>query len=118
MRLQIEALATLGRLGVPGLFSRACMEGDCCVSFWDDLQAEMPRGVGHVAVYSRTDGIVSWRACQAPGADLVEVASSHCGMAVHGDVYRVVADSLAAFRRRDARRRPVGRAVTPLRSVA
>ncbi len=118
VRLQIEALATLGQLGVPGLFSRACMEGNCCLSFWDDLQADMPRGVGHVAVYSRTDGIVSWRACQAPGAELVEVESSHCGMAVHGDVYRVVADSLAAFRRRDARRRPVGRAVTPLRSVA
>lgn len=118
VRLQIEALAALGRLGMPGLFSRACLEGDCCVSFWDDLQAEMPRGVGHVAVFSRTDGIVSWRACQARGADLVEVESSHCGMAVHADVYRVVADSLAAFRRRDARRRPVSRAVTPLRSVA
>jgi len=118
VRLQIEALAVLGRLGMPGLFSRACLEGDCCISFWEDLQAEMPRGVGHVAVYSRTDGVVRWQGCLAPGAEHVEVQSSHCGMAVHADVYRVVADSLAAFRRRDARRRPVARAVTPLRSVA
>ena len=118
VRAQIEALATLGRMGVPGLFSRACLEGECCVSFWEDLQADLPRGVSHVAVYSRTDGVVSWQACLAPGADVVEVESSHCGMAVHADVYRVVADSLAAFRRRDSRRRPVGRAVTPLRSVA
>lgn len=115
VRLQIEALAALGRLGMPGLFSRACLEGDCCISFWEDLQAEMPRGVGHVAVYSRTDGIVNWRACLAAGAEHVEVRSSHCGMAVNADAYRVVADSLAAFRRRDARRRA---SVTPLREVA
>ncbi|MDQ3645165.1 MAG: alpha/beta hydrolase [Actinomycetota bacterium] len=118
VRAQVETLAALGRLGMPGLFSRACIRGDCCASFWKDLQADMPRGVGHVAVYSRSDGIVSWRACLAPGAELVEVDSSHCGMAVHADVYRVVADSLAAFRRRDARRRPVNGAVTPLRRAA
>lgn len=121
VRLQIEALAALGRIGMPGLFSRACLEGDCCASFWDDLRAPTPRGVGHVSVYSRTDGVVQWRACLAEGAEHVEVASSHCGMAIHADVYRVVARSLADFRRRDARRRPLGsaRAARPrLRSVA
>lgn len=121
VRLQIEALATLGKLGLPGLFSRACLEGECCASFWADLEAPTPRGVGHVSVYSRTDGIVNWRACLAEGAEHVEVSSSHCGMAIHADVYRVVADSLTDFRRRDARRRPLSQAASPrprLRSVA
>ena len=75
--------------------------------------------MGHVSVYSRSDGVVRWQCL--PGierSELVEVESSHCGMAWHPDAYRVVADSLAEFRRRDARRRRVSRAVTPLRSVA
>jgi len=119
VRTQIEALATLGRMGLPGLFSRACLEGDCCASFWADLQADMPRGVSHVSIYSRTDGVVRWQACLAPGAEHVEIESSHCGMAVHADAYRVVADSLADFRHRDARRRPVRRPdAAQLRSVA
>lgn len=119
VRVQIEALAALGRMGLPGLFSRACLEGDCCTSFWSDLQADMPRGMSHVSIYSRTDGVVRWQACLAPGAEHVEIESSHCGMAVHADAYRMVADSLAAFRRRDARRRPVGRpAAARLRRVA
>lgn len=119
VRLQIEGLATLGKLGLPGLFSRACFEGECCASFWHDLEAPTPPGVGHVSVYSRTDGIVNWRACLAEGADHVEIAGSHCGMAVHADVYRVVADSLADFRSRDARRPPLNQAARPrLRSVA
>ena len=108
VRAQLELVAALGRMRVPGLFSRSCLEGECCASFWQDMAAPTPRGVGHVSVYSRTDGVVRWQACRAPGAELVEIESSHCGMAVHPDAYRAVADSLVAFRRRDARRRPVG----------
>ena len=107
VRAQIEAVATLGGLGLPGLFSRGCLEGDCCTTFWDEFYAHIPRGVGHVSVYSRSDGVVRWQACLDERSELVEVESSHCGMAWHPDVYRVVADSLAEFRRRDARRRRV-----------
>lgn len=105
VRAQVEAIATLGRLGVPGLFSRACLEGHCCEAFWDAFAAPPRRGVGLVSVYSRTDGIVRWQACLDPAAEQVEVDSSHCGMAVHPDVFRVVARTLEDFRRRDARRR-------------
>ena len=41
-------------------------------------------------MYSRSDGIVDWRACLDPHAELVEVDSSHCGMSVHPQVYRVL----------------------------
>ena len=120
VRAQIEALATLGSLGMPGLFSRDCLDGLCCTTFWDEFYADVPRGVGHVSLYSRTDGVVRWQACLDERSEMVEVESSHCGMAWQPDVYRVVARSLADFRRRDARRRPLhpaGRAPR-LRAVA
>ena len=107
VRAQVEVIATLGRLGVPGLFSRACLDGRCCAKFWDAFGAPPRRGVGLVSVYSRTDGIVQWKACLDPAAEQVEVESSHCGMAVHPDVFRVVAAALEDFRGRDARRRPL-----------
>ncbi len=120
VRAQIEAIATLGRLGVPGLFSRACLDGDCCAGFWEAFAAPPRRGIGLVSVYSRTDGIVRWEACLDPGAEAVEVESTHCGMAVHPDVFRVVASSLEDFRCRDRRRRPLRPAegVTALRPAA
>ena len=120
VRAQIETVAALGRLGVPGLFSRGCLEGDCCRSFWRAVQAPPRRGVGYVSVYSRTDGVVRWQSCLDPDAQQIEVSSTHCGMAVHPDVFRAVADSLQSFRRRDTRRKPLGAGstVTPIRRAA
>lgn len=120
VRANIEAVAAVGRLGVPGFFSRVCLDGECCSSFWEQFEATVPRGVGYVSIYSKTDGIVSWKACLDPAAEHVEVRCSHIGMAVHPDVYRAVADSLAAFRKRDARRKPLagGATVTPIRRAA
>jgi pimeloyl-ACP methyl ester carboxylesterase len=113
------AVGALGTLRIPGLFSHRCLVGDCCKTFWEQADAPLPRGVGYVAVYSRSDGIVDWNSCLDPAAEHVEVTSSHCGMAVHPDVYRVVADSLKGFRKRDARRKPVsaGATVTQLRAA-
>jgi triacylglycerol lipase len=116
VRANIEAVAALGRVHIPGMLTRTCLEGECCSSFWEDFEAPVPRGVGHVSVYSRSDGVVRWEACLAEGAEHVEVHSSHVGMSVHPDVYRVVADSLADFRARDARRRPKRR-VAALRAA-
>jgi pimeloyl-ACP methyl ester carboxylesterase len=122
-RFTLAAVLTVGALGtlrVPGFFSHKCLVGDCCETFWEQHEQPLPRGVGYVSVYSRTDGIVDWRSCLDPSADHVEVESSHCGMAVHPDVYRVIADSLRTFRRRDSRRKPVevGATVTPIRHAA
>jgi hypothetical protein len=65
-----------------------------------------------VSVYSRTDGVVDWRACLDPGAEHVEVRASHCGMAVNASTYEVLARALADFResaRARERRRAQGR---------
>ena len=57
-----------------------------------------PDDVGYKALYSKRDGIVSWRACLDPAADeLIEVDSSHCGMAVNSRVYGIVGRSLAEY---------------------
>jgi triacylglycerol lipase len=101
--LQVGVLGALGTSRVPGLLSMRCLRGSCCASFRAALVGPFPASVGYIAVYSRTDGIVDWRACLDPGADeLVEIDASHCGMAVNEGAYSHVARALAAFADGDA----------------
>jgi triacylglycerol lipase len=120
VRLQVEAVSRLGSLGAPGLFKRSCLDGECCASFWGDLSAPLAPGVGFVAVYSRSDGIVNWRACLDPVADeQVEIGASHCGMAFSPAAWRAVAEALERFHRSESRRRPAeAQRVGKLRRVA
>ena len=102
---QVLVMGALGTLGVPGLMRHSCIRGDCCTEFWEHHRGPFPADVGFVSIYSKSDGVVKWRSCLDPSADHVEVRASHCGMAVHGEVYRLVGDSLAAFGRRKAGKR-------------
>ena len=103
VRAQVTAVGALGTLGVPGLFSRGCGYGTCCAETREQTIAPLAEHIDFVSVYSRSDGIVDWRACLDPAARQVEVRASHIGMAVNGGVYRVVADALspAAMSARD-----------------
>lgn len=50
------------------------------------------------SIYSKTDGIVSWRGCiekRTATSESIEVDASHLGMVTHPQVLRVVADRLA-----------------------
>ena len=67
----------------------------CCTAFWEDLDADVPEGVHFTSIYSRSDGVLHWRACLDPQARHVEVSSSHCGMAVNPVVYREIGHALA-----------------------
>jgi triacylglycerol lipase len=96
VRAQVTALGLLGTLGVPGLFGRGCAVGECCAVTREQATAPFPAEVGFTAVYSRSDGIVDWRACLDPAARHVEVGASHVGMAVNAQVFRAVAEALAA----------------------
>jgi pimeloyl-ACP methyl ester carboxylesterase len=95
----VRSIARLGDLGVPGMFSTRCADGDCCSAYREDLLAPLAPEVHAVSVYSRTDGIVSWEACVDPCARNVEVDSSHTGMSVNRDVYRVLDEILDEERR-------------------
>jgi triacylglycerol lipase len=106
VRLQVQAVGALGTLGAPGLFRRSCIDGDCCAAFWEELAGPLPAGIGSVSVYSKSDGIVDWRACLDPHADEhVEIGASHVGMAVSPAAWRAVASALDRFGRAEARRR-------------
>jgi pimeloyl-ACP methyl ester carboxylesterase len=95
--LQVGLVGALGTGRVPGLFTWRCLKGDCCSRFRESLAGPFPDDVRYVAVYSRSDGIVDWRACLDPAADLVEVRTSHCGMSVSATVYGEIAHALGSF---------------------
>jgi hypothetical protein len=98
VRAQVTAVGVFGTLGVPGLFGKGCGDGACCAEARAQSTAPFPRGVGFVSVYSRSDGIVDWRACLDPGAKHVEVRASHIGMSVNAEVYRAIAVALEPSR--------------------
>ena len=96
---QVGLVGTLGTLRLPGFFSLSCLRGECCDRFRSALTEPFPDDVRYISVFSRRDGVVDWRACKDPAADrLVEIRSSHCGMAVHPEALGTVADALAGFR--------------------
>jgi triacylglycerol lipase len=84
----VRSVARLGDFGLPGVFSSDCMDGVCCGDFRGSLVAPLDPDIPALAVHSRSDGIVDWRACLDPHAECVEVEGSHIGMAVNPSVYR------------------------------
>ena len=115
VRMQIRLVAALGTVGAPGLFGLECIKGDCCKDFWGHLRADFPEDVGFVSIYSKSDGVVRWRACMDHAAKHVEVRSSHCGMALNPGAYRAIATALDRFRRTESKRAAAG--IIPLRTV-
>jgi triacylglycerol lipase len=84
----VRSVARLGDLGLPRLFSTECRDGTCCADYYGLLREPLRPDTDALAVYSRSDAVVDWRACLDPSADCVEIDGSHCGMAVNPRVYR------------------------------
>ena len=89
---QVAVVGALGTGRMPGMFRLSCLRGECCAEFRDGLRA--PVDVPYTAMYSRTDGIVNWRSCLDPHAELVEVRASHLGMGLNAEVYAELAHAL------------------------
>jgi hypothetical protein len=62
--------------------------------FLRDLAAE-PK-VPITSIYSRSDGVVNWKACRRPDLSAIEVKGSHVGLAINPEVYRILAHLLPA----------------------
>lgn len=70
----------------------------------DHVAAEVAAGVREAprapttAIFSRTDGVVSWQACIQHGdedhIENIEVDGSHCGLVCNADVMAILADRL------------------------
>jgi pimeloyl-ACP methyl ester carboxylesterase len=85
-------------------------------------QVSQPIGVPSTAVYSRRDGIVTWRACIEPETDLhqnVEVRCAHLGFGVDQATLWLIADRLALPPRDRTKFTPPGalRSLYPVRDA-
>jgi len=59
---------------------------------------QQPPPVPCTAIYSKTDGVVSWKSCieqDTPKSENIEIYASHCGMGFNPAVYYILADRLA-----------------------
>jgi triacylglycerol lipase len=117
VRASILGMGVLGTAGIDGFMRHSCLWGNCCTSFWEDFRADFPTGVGFVSIYSRTDGIVKWKACLDPAAEPVEVRASHLGMGMNAEVYRAIAASLEGLRAAEAATAKPRRKAQPARHL-
>ena len=62
--------------------------------FLRDLAAT-PR-VPTTSIYSRSDGVVNWKACLRPDINAIEVNGSHVGLSLNPEVYRILSYLLPA----------------------
>ena len=62
--------------------------------FLRDLAA--PPKVPTTSIYSRSDGVINWKACLRPDINAVEVNGSHVGLALNPEVYRILSHLLPA----------------------
>jgi pimeloyl-ACP methyl ester carboxylesterase len=62
--------------------------------FLRDLAA--PPKVPTTSIYSRSDGVVNWKACLRSDINAIEVKGSHIGLALNPEVYRILSHLLPA----------------------
>ena len=79
----------------PELRQRQCVTPECSCPYMVASRAPMPADVDLVSIYSKSEGVVDWRACVVPGATNIEVTGSHLGMGVKPATLRLVMELLA-----------------------
>ena len=72
-------------------------DGSCACALIEALAQPFPPSVHRVALFTRKDGVLDWRSTLDEDATLnIEVDASHLGLPFNAEVYRVVAQVLAA----------------------
>lgn len=79
----------------PELRARRCATAECTCPYMEATRRPMPPEVNLVSIYTKTDGIVDWRACVVPGATNIEVGGTHLGMGLKPATLRIVLEQLA-----------------------
>jgi pimeloyl-ACP methyl ester carboxylesterase len=75
----------------------ACYSGACNCGFVESLRAGLPDSVHQTAIYTKLDGIVDWSVCITGNPEIdIEVKGTHCGLAWNPQVYKIMAQRLAA----------------------
>jgi hypothetical protein len=73
--------------------AEGCLSESCSCGL--SISNRAPDKVPTTVIYSRTDGVVHWRSCVdrsgSPVVENIEVMSSHVGMAVSAEAYKVIA---------------------------
>ncbi len=74
-----------------------CYTARCTCDFVKSVRGCIPRGVRETAIYTQDDGVVDWRRCKCDDCDNdFAVRGTHIGLVFNAQVYRVIADRLAA----------------------
>ena len=90
----VAMLVRLSRAGFPGVMSEDCVAGACARQSFDEGRAPLADTISFTSIYSKSDGIVDWRACIDPAAIPLEVRASHVGMALDPRVIAAVTQAL------------------------
>lgn len=76
---------------------RACFTGACSCDFASSLRSDGVDSVEHSSIYTETDGVVDWRSCvEEESSKNTKVSGTHTGLAFNPQVYRRIANLLAA----------------------
>jgi len=94
VRAQLELLFRLNRRGFGSVIAEECVSGACADDVVAAFGQPFPAALPYTAIYSKNDAIIDWRTCLDPAAELIEVGSSHTGMATDQRVQRIVLDRL------------------------
>ena len=95
VNMHLRFLTRLNAVGARMLLGSDCVDGACALRVRDALSEPYPATIPYTAFYSRSDGVVDWRACLDPDAECVEVRATHMQMGANPHVIALVAARLA-----------------------
>lgn len=95
--VSIDRVGEAVRRRRPDELGDQCFTAVCSCDAVSSLGNHLPVEVPHLAVYSRTDGIVDWRVCTHDDSRMnAEVRGSHIGMVFNQAAYSLIARWLTA----------------------
>lgn len=94
---QLKMLVRLSSSGLRGMMTEDCIRGECSRTVARSLERPFPSAMPYVSVFTKSDGVVDWRACLDPDARVVEVSGTHLGVGNDPRVVRLVATQLATM---------------------